>query len=98
MRHIPPSAIALYSIFLFSGANAIIGYLINVKDMSVLYIMTIEHASQKRITSRDETYEVGHTLIPSVRLRRSHSPTWWLAGSAGDSIGNLGYCYTIDLR
>jgi hypothetical protein len=43
--NIPPSSIALFSIFLFNCVNAIIGYSTNVLGMSVFHLMFIQSVS-----------------------------------------------------
>jgi hypothetical protein len=43
--NIPPSSIALFSIFLFNCVNVIIGYSTNVLGMSVFQLMFIQSVS-----------------------------------------------------
>jgi hypothetical protein len=45
MPNVAPSAIALFSIFLYNCINAMMAYLTNIMGMSVLQLITIQAVS-----------------------------------------------------
>jgi hypothetical protein len=45
MAAVPPSAIALFSMFLYNCINAMFAYLTNIMQMSMLQLITIQAVS-----------------------------------------------------
>jgi hypothetical protein len=58
MLEVPPSAIALSSIFLYNCTNAMFAYLINVMHMSMPQLITLQAVcvSQMQLTGSQPVY------------------------------------------
>jgi hypothetical protein len=92
MLKVPPSAIALFSVFLYGCYNAIFAYLTNIKEVSILQLLAVQKVRRFLERGRMRSDDLASLIHLVCCVYWYHWHTVRIIRSSRVAYGDMGNC------